>query len=184
MGREWDRCQAGLHGAGLRTRPPAGGGGEQAQEGALRRRGLRRRGLRRTLLGHGSPGNYTRLPRLGKRDHRGIAGAVLANAMFELLVVTWSTTVRAGGAQLVSESVATFGLRGVVIAVSRTRAAIISLFLIHATCRTHPAHPVPSAAAPAPETSCSSMECNPVLGPSTRSRIGNKSTIDDRVSTP
>jgi len=32
---------------------------------------------------------------------------------------------------------------------SAAAAAIISLFLIHATCRTHPAHPVPSAAAPA-----------------------------------
>ena len=54
----------------------------------------------------------------------GIAGAILANAMFELPPVTWSTTMRAGGAQLLSESVATFGLLGVVIAVGRTRAAI------------------------------------------------------------
>jgi glycerol uptake facilitator-like aquaporin len=54
----------------------------------------------------------------------GIAGAVLANAMFELPPVTWSLTARTGGAQLLSEAVATFGLLGVVIVVGRTRAAI------------------------------------------------------------
>ena len=53
----------------------------------------------------------------------GIAGAILANAMFELPLVIWSMTVHAGGAQLLSEAVATFGLLGVVIAVGRTRAA-------------------------------------------------------------
>jgi glycerol uptake facilitator-like aquaporin len=47
--------------------------------------------------------------------------------MFELPPVTWSTTARAGGAQLLSEGVATFGLLGVVIAVGRTRAAITPL---------------------------------------------------------
>ncbi|HEX3475904.1 MAG TPA: aquaporin [Kofleriaceae bacterium] len=54
----------------------------------------------------------------------GITGAVLANAMFELPLVTWSTTTRTGAAQLLSEGVATFGLIGVVIAVGRTRAAL------------------------------------------------------------
>jgi len=54
----------------------------------------------------------------------GIAGATLANAMFELPLVTWSTTARTGAAQLLSEAVATFGLIGVVIAVGRTRAAL------------------------------------------------------------
>ena len=53
-----------------------------------------------------------------------IAGAMLANAMFDLSVVSWSTTVRAGGPQLLSEGVATFGLLGVVIGVGRTRASI------------------------------------------------------------
>jgi len=57
----------------------------------------------------------------------GIAGAMLANAMFDLAIVTWSTTVRAGSAQLLSEAVATFGLLGVVIAVGRTRPAIVPL---------------------------------------------------------
>jgi glycerol uptake facilitator-like aquaporin len=55
----------------------------------------------------------------------GIAGAVLANAMFELPLITWSMTPRAGFAQLLSEAVATFGLIGVVIGVGRTRAAIV-----------------------------------------------------------
>ena len=54
----------------------------------------------------------------------GIAGAMLANAMFELPLVTWSATTRTGAAQLLSEGVATFGLIGVVIAVGRTRAAV------------------------------------------------------------
>jgi len=54
-----------------------------------------------------------------------IAGAMLANAMFELPAVTWATTTRTGFAQLLSEGVATFGLVGVVIAVGRTRAAIV-----------------------------------------------------------
>jgi len=53
-----------------------------------------------------------------------VAGAVLANAMFELPLITWSLTPRTGFAQLLSEAVATFGLVGVVIAVGRTRAAI------------------------------------------------------------
>lgn len=57
----------------------------------------------------------------------GIAGAVLANAMFALDPITLSTTVRAGFPQLLSEGVATFGLIGVVICVGRTRAAITPL---------------------------------------------------------
>ncbi len=57
----------------------------------------------------------------------GIAGAILANTMFELPPVTWSSTVRTGLAQWLSEAVATFGLLGVVIGVGRTRAAIVPL---------------------------------------------------------
>jgi glycerol uptake facilitator-like aquaporin len=52
----------------------------------------------------------------------GITGSILANTMFELSPITWSMTTRTGVAQLLSESVATFGLMGVVIAVGRTRA--------------------------------------------------------------
>jgi glycerol uptake facilitator-like aquaporin len=48
----------------------------------------------------------------------GIAGAILANAMFELPPITWSMTARTGLAQSLSEAVATFGLIGVVIAVA------------------------------------------------------------------
>jgi glycerol uptake facilitator-like aquaporin len=57
----------------------------------------------------------------------GIAGAVLANAMFGLDPVTMSTTARAGSPKLLSEGVATFGLIGVVVCVGRTRAAIAPL---------------------------------------------------------
>jgi glycerol uptake facilitator-like aquaporin len=52
-----------------------------------------------------------------------IAGALLANAMFGLDVVSIATTVRAGMPKILSEGVATFGLIGVVICVGRTRAA-------------------------------------------------------------
>jgi glycerol uptake facilitator-like aquaporin len=56
-----------------------------------------------------------------------IAGAMLANAMFDLSAVSWSEQVRSGHAQLLSEGVATFGLLGVVITVGRTRPAIAPL---------------------------------------------------------
>jgi glycerol uptake facilitator-like aquaporin len=52
----------------------------------------------------------------------GVAGAILANAMFDLDPITMSNTARAGMPKLLSEAVATFGLVGVVIAVGRTRA--------------------------------------------------------------
>ena len=54
----------------------------------------------------------------------GIAGAIAANAMFDLPLVTWSEHVRAGFPQLLSEGIATFGLIGVVIAVGRTRSGV------------------------------------------------------------
>ncbi len=57
----------------------------------------------------------------------GVAGAVLANAMFALDPVTLSTTVRAGFPKLLAEGVATFGLIDVVICVGRTRAALTPL---------------------------------------------------------
>lgn len=56
-----------------------------------------------------------------------IAGAILANAMFDLAPIAMSTTVRAGFPKLLSEAVATFGLMGVVICVGRTRGAIAPL---------------------------------------------------------
>ncbi len=52
----------------------------------------------------------------------GIAGAIAANAMFDLAPVALSTTARAGFPMLLSEGIATFGLIGVVFAVGRTRA--------------------------------------------------------------
>jgi hypothetical protein len=49
--------------------------------------------------------------------------------MFELPPVTWSVTARTGSAQLLTEAMATFGLLGVVVAVGRTRAAVVPLAL-------------------------------------------------------
>lgn len=57
----------------------------------------------------------------------GIAGTVLANAMFALDAISLSTTVRSGTPMLLSEGVATFGLIGVVICVGRTRESITPL---------------------------------------------------------
>jgi glycerol uptake facilitator-like aquaporin len=54
----------------------------------------------------------------------GIAGAVLANGMFDLAPVTMSTTVRSGVPNMLGEGVATFGLIGVILAVGRTREPI------------------------------------------------------------
>ena len=57
----------------------------------------------------------------------GLAGAALANLMFELAPVTWAATERHGAAKLLSEAVATFGLVGVVTATGRRRPSITPL---------------------------------------------------------
>jgi len=49
----------------------------------------------------------------------GVAGAVLANAMFDLDLVSVASTARHGTPQLLSEAVATFGLIGVVLSTGR-----------------------------------------------------------------
>lgn len=54
----------------------------------------------------------------------GLAGAILANAMFELPAIAWSATARHGSATLLSEVVATFGLVGVIASTSRHQPAI------------------------------------------------------------
>jgi glycerol uptake facilitator-like aquaporin len=54
----------------------------------------------------------------------GIAGAVLANAMFDLSVMSFSVRARHGAPQLLSEAVATFGLIAVIVSTSRHRPTI------------------------------------------------------------
>jgi glycerol uptake facilitator-like aquaporin len=49
----------------------------------------------------------------------GIAGTILANVMFDLAPIAWSTTARHGMPLLISEAVAAFGLVAVVLGVSR-----------------------------------------------------------------
>ena len=49
----------------------------------------------------------------------GIAGALLANAMFDLDVISISEKARHGAPQLLSEAVATFGLLAVIVSTSR-----------------------------------------------------------------
>jgi glycerol uptake facilitator-like aquaporin len=57
----------------------------------------------------------------------GIAGALLANAMFGLATVSFSQHARHGAPQLLSESVACFGLIAVIASTSRSRPAITPL---------------------------------------------------------
>lgn len=54
----------------------------------------------------------------------GVAGAVLADAMFELPLVAWSGHVRTGPGQWLGEVVATFGLLGVIASCSRRSPAV------------------------------------------------------------
>jgi glycerol uptake facilitator-like aquaporin len=56
----------------------------------------------------------------------GIAGTVLANLMYDLPAVTWSTTERTGGHLLLSEVVATAGLVALILALARTGRAALS----------------------------------------------------------
>jgi glycerol uptake facilitator-like aquaporin len=51
----------------------------------------------------------------------GVAGAVAANLMFELPIVSISQRARSGGGQLLSEFIATFGLLSVIWGCSRVR---------------------------------------------------------------
>jgi glycerol uptake facilitator-like aquaporin len=51
----------------------------------------------------------------------GGVGTLLAHAMFELPLVTWSRNARAGGGQWLAEGVATFGLVALILLASRTR---------------------------------------------------------------
>jgi glycerol uptake facilitator-like aquaporin len=55
------------------------------------------------------------------------AGVVAAHAMFEAPLIMTSTHVRAGGSQIFSEFVATFGLLAVIWGVSRSRAAVVPI---------------------------------------------------------
>jgi len=54
-------------------------------------------------------------------------GVAVAHVMFELPVVQWSTHARSGAAQLVSESVATFGLLAVIWGCSHARPESVPL---------------------------------------------------------
>jgi glycerol uptake facilitator-like aquaporin len=62
---------------------------------------------------------------IGAQIAGGITGAIVANAMFGLPAIAFSTTARTGFPILLSEGVATFGLLALVISVGRTRAAAI-----------------------------------------------------------
>ncbi|HVF30352.1 MAG TPA: MIP/aquaporin family protein [Pyrinomonadaceae bacterium] len=55
----------------------------------------------------------------------GILGSMAANAMFGLPAIQLATKVRTGGHLWLAESVATFGLVGVIIAVSRRQSVIV-----------------------------------------------------------
>ncbi|MEQ1501614.1 MAG: MIP/aquaporin family protein [Myxococcota bacterium] len=54
----------------------------------------------------------------------GVAGAILADAMFDLPLVRWSDHARTGAGQWLGEFVATFGLLGVIASCSRRTPAV------------------------------------------------------------
>ena len=62
---------------------------------------------------------------IGAQVFGGIAGAVLANLMFALPPVTWSTKVRSGPNLWLAETIATLGLLFVIFLIPRHRAAVI-----------------------------------------------------------
>jgi glycerol uptake facilitator-like aquaporin len=62
----------------------------------------------------------------------GIVGAIVANLMFELPAVTWSTHVRSSGGLWLGEIVATFGLLTVILGVTRSRRADMVAFAVGA----------------------------------------------------
>jgi glycerol uptake facilitator-like aquaporin len=79
------------------------------------------RPTRRAGLTLAEVGAYT-----GAQVAGGVGGAVLANLMYDLPAITWSTTRRTGGHLWLSEAVATAGLVAVVFALARTGRAALS----------------------------------------------------------
>ena len=59
-----------------------------------------------------------------------ILGAIVANAMFDLPLVDWSTTARSGGDLWFAESVATLGLLVVIFGVVRSGRAAVAAFAV------------------------------------------------------
>ena len=70
---------------------------------------------------------HTGVVYIGAQLAGGIAGALLANAMFDLATLSFSVHARHGAPQLLSEGVATFGLIAVIVSTSRSRPSITPL---------------------------------------------------------
>jgi arsenate reductase len=62
----------------------------------------------------------------------GCAGAIIANLMFDLPAVEWSTTSRSGGGLWLGEVVATFGLLSVILGVVRSGRSTAAPFAVGA----------------------------------------------------
>lgn len=75
--------------------------------------------LAATIDGHLSP--IDALGEAAAQTVGGLLGAILANLMFDLPAVTWSTHHRSSGALWLGEVVATFGLLTVILGVARSR---------------------------------------------------------------
>jgi arsenate reductase len=60
----------------------------------------------------------------------GILGAIVANAMFDLPLVEWSTTARSGGNLWFAEGVATLGLLVVIFGVVRSARSTVAAFAV------------------------------------------------------
>ena len=64
---------------------------------------------------------------VGSQVVGGIAGTILANLMFALPPVTWSTKVRSGPDQWLAEVIATLGLLFVIFLIPRSRGAVVAV---------------------------------------------------------
>jgi glycerol uptake facilitator-like aquaporin len=69
---------------------------------------------------------------IGAQVTGGIAGAVIANLMFDLPAVEWATKTRSGNALLLAEVVATFGLVLVIFGVARSGRSAAAPFAVAA----------------------------------------------------
>ena len=61
-----------------------------------------------------------------------VVGVALAHLMFALPLISWSSHARSGGAQILSEGVATFGLLAVIWGCSRRQNAVVVPFAVGA----------------------------------------------------
>ena len=66
----------------------------------------------------------------GERGARAVVVALVANVMFDLPAVEWSTTARSGGNLWFAEAIATLGLLVVIFGVVRSGRSTVAAFAV------------------------------------------------------